>query len=316
MVTTGATPASDQGSSEGKPVKDRARQYNIATFLLAPPTAGTFILMRTSEGTFQASMYVAAAVFGLAVSAVTFFKSRNESAVKEDLRRQQEKAQVQVSDVEFRAKTQMNGTLLGVADRLRAVAATTALKKPDISGFRSDAVQAAGLLLSNEAPRVAYFVVSNPTAANGREMTRDATFGPLRLDEFTSTFIENDETDSNVWELLKADDADYQPDIKLHTPKGFDTNRQRAYRSYVSVAVRVEGIEFGMLTANTREVDGFSPVDIAMLRVVARLLAAGEAAAMTSKDLNAARASNNTVETPTSISMIELKEADDDDDNE
>lgn len=258
-------------------------------------------------------MYWVAGALGAATAAVALFKAYNEHAVKGELQKQQKKAEDQVADVEFRAKTQMNGALLGVADRLRAVAATTASGKPDISGFRNDAVHAAGAMLSNEAPRVAYFVVSNPIAVEGREMKREATFAPRRLDEFTSTFIEGDERDSNVWRLLKTDAADYQPDIQADAPEGFDANRHRAYRSYVSVAVRVDGIEFGMLTANTLEVDGFSPVDIAMLCVVARLLAAGEAAAMTSRDLNTARMSKNTVGTPTSTSMIEPKEADDDD---
>lgn len=294
-------------------MKDRATLCNLLTFVLAVLLAGTVILTRTTEGTFQTYMYWTVAVLGAAAAGVTFWKGVNESAIKRQLQEQQKKALELVADVEFRAKTQMNGALLGVADRLRAVAATTASGKPDISGFRNDAVHAAGAMLSNEAPRVAYFVVSNPIAVEGREMKREATFAPLRLDEFTSTFIEGEDRDSNVWRLLKTDAADYQPDIQAHTPEGFDANRHRAYRSYVSVAVRVDGIEFGMLTANTLEVDGFSPVDIAMLCVVARLLAAGEAAAMTSRDLNTARMSKNTVGTSTSTSMIEPKEADDDD---
>jgi hypothetical protein len=50
------------------------------------------------------------------------------------------------------------------------------------------------------------------------------------------------------------------------------------------VAVRADDLAFGMLTANTVEREGFTDSDIASVKVLARLLAAAEAIAMSPPD--------------------------------
>lgn len=277
----------DQDIAE--PVKDRAIVFNTLVFVFGVGAAVAAWFTRTTEGTALTVANVSATVLAVATVVTVFLKSINEHRVKKSLRAQESTVRQQLDETEFRTKAVVTGAFLGASDRLRELSVATSGK--DLTGFLQDVVTVTCKLLTNEKPRVGYFKVTDP-AAETRSMKRVATWGPDRLDEFTTEFDEGSGQDTNVWRLLSSDNHTYEPDISLHTPEGSDF-AGRAYKSYVSIPVRAGGIEMGMLTANTLEIDGFSDVDIAMMQVLARLIAAGEATCMSSQKVKAVRTASD-----------------------
>ncbi|AYJ49012.1 GAF domain-containing protein [Rhodococcus sp. P1Y] len=268
-----------------KPVKDRAFLFNTLALVFGIGTAGATLLSRTTEGSALVAVNIAATVLAVLTAVTVFLKSRNEHKVKESLKASEKTVRRQLDETEFRTKAEVNGAFLGASDRLREL--SVAKSDKDLTGFLQDVVTATCTLLTNDKPRVGYFQVRD-LAAPTRTMKRVASWGPDRLDEFTTDFDEASGTDTNVWRLLTSDNVTYERDIAVHIPDGSNFDG-RVYKSYVSIAVRAGGIEMGMLTANTLEVDGFSDVDVAMMRVLARLIAAGEATCMSPQKVNAAR---------------------------
>jgi transcriptional regulator with GAF, ATPase, and Fis domain len=109
-----------------------------------------------------------------------------------------------------------------------------------------------------------------------------------REDSFTSEFVEGQGGDQGVWNLIDRGDVESSNDTDTRIPESWDVSRRRQYRSFVSVAVRADRIAFGMLTANTLEIDGFTDSDVASIKVLAHLLAAAEATAMSAARINRA----------------------------
>jgi transcriptional regulator with GAF, ATPase, and Fis domain len=172
--------------------------------------------------------------------------------------------------------------MLGTADKLRRLAVLDQTSKDaEICGFRTSIVSKVCDLVQSEAPRAAYFRVQDLEAQSRVMRSGPYADSRNREDSFTSEFVEGQGGDQGVWNLIDRGDVEWSNDMSSTVPDSWDATRNRQYRSFVSVAVRADGIAFGMLTANTLEVDGFSDSDVASIKVLAHLLAAAEATTMT-----------------------------------
>lgn len=270
----------DADTAAIKEVKDHSHRFNVAIVVLGVLVAAATFSVGTSTGTLN--LWSRGALFGLAATTaiVGFFKWRNESRYKQYKDKIQESLETALEAVGLRTALLINGAMLGTVDKLRELASQDAAGRVlSISGIRQSVVSKVCDLVKSDRPRAAYFRVQDLGALE-RVMTRDCSDSLSRTDEFTSTFIEGESKDSNVWMLIDRGDSDFSANIADTTPVGFDAERRREYASYVSVAVRAGGIPFGMLTANTIETDGFTESDIDAVRVLARLLATAELMAL------------------------------------
>lgn len=263
-----------------KEVKDHAHGFNLAIVVLGALVAGATFSVGITSGTVNFWSRIAVLSLTLITLVVGFLKWRNETRYKQYQAGIQESLETALTAVGLRTSLLINGAMLGTADKLRELAIQDGTGRAlSISGIRQSVVSKVCDLVKSDRPRAAYFRVQD-LAAPQRTMTRDCYDSLSRTDEFTSTFVEADAKDSNVWSLIDSGDSDFRANIAETTPEGFDQDRPREYASYVSVAVRAGGIPFGMLTANTIETDGFTDSDVDAVRVLARLLAAAEVIAL------------------------------------
>jgi len=264
-------------------VKDHAVAYNLVLLVLGVLTAAAaFAINLVPPGNWLVVTRALAGGLAVSTAAVGYFKFRNERAFK----RQQEGERIAL-DQALKAESRrtsllINGAMLGTADKLRRLAVLDqASKDAEISGFRTSIVSKVCDLVQSEAPRAAYFRVQDLEVQSRVMRSGPYADSRNREDSFTSEFVEGQGGDQGVWNLIDRGDIEWSNDTSATVPDSWDAARNRQYRSFVSVAVRADGIAFGMLTANTLEVDGFSDSDVASIKVLAHLLAAAEATTMT-----------------------------------
>lgn len=264
-------------------VKDRSKALGILLLITGViAVAATFV---ASQGVGNAAVVLAAriavAVFGIASLVLGFVRSSNEKRVRGDLDQQLIAERVRIL-------TLTNGAFQGSARGLQEFAAMDLNDRhTQISGLRQSIVEKACDLVRNDRPRAAYFRVDSPTSWGCRKMVANYRTARGRTDDFTSEFVEGDGKDQNVWRLIDAgDNAEVVSRLPHDAPEDFDLGRERAYKSYVSVPVRVWGVALGMLTINSLEENGFTDEDTASVVVLARLLAAAEAINMSTNELN------------------------------
>ncbi|WP_454790808.1 hypothetical protein [Mycolicibacterium lutetiense] len=271
------------GVKQAKAVKDQAVAFNLALTALALLTAAaTFAASLVPAGSWLVGIRILAGCLAVATAVVGFFKFRNERAFK----RQQEDERVSLAQAlkaeSRRTSLLINGAMLGTADKLRRLCVLDqASKDLEISGFRTSIVSKVCDLVQSEAPRAAYFRVQDLSVRPRVMQSGPYSDSRNREDSFTSEFVEGWGGDQGVWDLIDDGDVELSNDTGTTVPDSWDVARNRRYRSFVSVAVRAEGVAFGMLTANTIEADGFSNSDVASIKVLAHLLAAAEATTMT-----------------------------------
>ncbi|MCV7434232.1 hypothetical protein [Mycolicibacterium bacteremicum] len=265
-----------------KTVKDRAFQYNLALTVLAVLTAVVALFTNLTSGGWEFGLRIATVALAVATAVTGLFKFGNERAYKTQQEGEKATLEQALRAESRRTSLLINGAMLGTADKLRRFAALDAAGRDrEISGFRSAIVSKVCDLMQSDAPRAAYFRVQRH-ADGSRVMTCGSYMDSInREDSFTSQFVEGVGTDQGVWALVDSGDVESSNDIDVDVPPTWDTGRGRIYKSFVSVAVRADTVAFGMLTANTLEKDGFTPSDIASIKILAHLLAAAEATART-----------------------------------
>lgn len=277
--------------TESKQIKDHAVLYTAAVSVLAVLTALTTFSISVTAGTVQNVARVAALVLGVLTAFVGFLKFRNERAFKH----QQEQEKTSLTEaLQAEARRTMllvNGAMLGTAEQLRELAVADQPTKDElISGLRTSIVCKVCDLVQSYAPRAGYFRVEDLTATRRVMRTGTYTHSRNREDSFTTEFAEGPgQPDLAVWQLIDSGDVFTSNDTKSSVPDTWDTNANRQYRSFVSVAVRADGLAFGMLTANTMETDGFTDSDIGMMKVLAPLLATAEATVLSTGKINKIR---------------------------
>ena len=271
------------GVDQTKAVEDRAVAFNVALTTLGVLTAAAaFAMSLVPPGGWLLGMRVLAVCLAVGTAVVGFFKFRNERAFK----RQQEDERLSL-DQALKAESRrtallINGAMLGTADKLRRLSMLDQpTKDAEISGFRTSIVSKVCDLVQSEAPRAAYFRVQDLSAQSRVMQSGPYSDSRNREDSFTSEFLEGRGGDQGVWDLIDTGDVELSNDTDTAVPASWDVTKDREYKSFVSVAVRAEGVGFGMLTANTLEADGFSNSDVASIKVLAHLLAAAEATTMT-----------------------------------
>lgn len=185
----------------------------------------------------------------------------------------------------------VNGAMLGTAEKLRELAVVDQPAKDELIGsLRTSIVCKVCDLVQSSAPRAGFFRVEDLTAVSRVMRTGTYTHSRNREDSFTTEFAEGDGLpDQAVWDLIDSGDMLHSNDTSISVPDTWNTEAERRYRSFVSVAVRADGLAFGMLTANTMESDGFTESDMAMMQVLAHLLAAAEATALSTTKIKRIR---------------------------
>jgi transcriptional regulator with GAF, ATPase, and Fis domain len=265
-----------------KVVKDHAAVYSIVVGACTVAAACAAFAVVYVEGGWAVAFRIATVVLAAIGAGATLLKFFNERAYK----RQQDGEKSTLED-QLRAQSRqtsllLNGAFLGTADKLRDLSAMSQeAKDKEISAVRQSIVSKVCDLVQSDGPRAAYFRVQD--LQSRPRVMRSGTYmhSINREDTFTSEFLEDASTDAAVWNLIDHGDYFSSNNIDESVPETWDASRQRKYRSFVSAAVRADGYAFGMLTANTLETEGFSETDIASVRVLARMLAAAEATALT-----------------------------------
>lgn len=245
--------------------------------------------------------------FAVVAAVLAILKSVHESRLRSWVEDRRTTLADELRAERIRIKTITNGALLGTARHLLDLAASPLKdRQAEISGFRRTIVAKACELVQSEQPRAAYFRVADHKATR-REMRLEAQEARGRTDEFTSVFVEGSGKDENVWHLIDySDDGNVVADVVTDAPAELDRDRDRVYKSYVSLPVRAGRVAFGMLTANSLETDGFTDEDAAVLRILARQLATAEVVAMSTQELNALRSASEMRRTSASQSDISI----------
>jgi hypothetical protein len=271
------------GEEQTEAVKDRAVAFNRALTTLAVLTAAaTYAISLIPSGNWLVGMRGLAAILAVATASVGYLKFRNERAFKNQQEGERTSLEVALKAESRRTALLINGAMLGTAAKLRRLSALEQVKKDaEISGFRTSIVSKVCDLVQSEAPRAAYFRVQDLEAQSRVMRSESYSDSRNREELFTSEFVEGQGGDQGVWNLIDRGEVESSNDTDTTVPAYWDGTRNRQYKSFVSVAVRAEGIAFGMLTANTIEADGFSNSDVAFIKVLAHLLAAAEATTMT-----------------------------------
>jgi hypothetical protein len=263
-------------------VKDKAVAFNIALAALAVLTAAaTFAISLIPPGNWLVGIRILAGCLAVATAVVGFFKFRNERAFK----RQQEEERVTL-DQALKAESRrtsllINGAMLGTADKLRRLSVLDqASKDVEISGFRTSVVSKVCDLVQSEAPRAAYFRVQDLGAQSRVMQSGTYSDSRNREDSFTSEFVEGQGGDQGVWAVIDRGEIELSNDTDIAIPDSWDATRNRQYRSFVSVAFA----RMASLSGCSRPIRLSRRVfrlGLASIRVLAHLLAAAEATAMT-----------------------------------
>jgi hypothetical protein len=262
-------------------VKDRTVRYTVMMTLLALLAASVGLVSGVTHGVWKTAAPYAAYLLAAMTAVLGFYKFANERAYKAQQEGEKLTLEQALKAESRRTSLLINGAMLGTAEKLRRLAA---LRGPstlgEIGAFRASIVSKVCDLVRSDAPRAAYFRVEDPYV-RPRVMRCGSYIDSInREDMFTSEFREGVGADQGVWELVDDGDAAFSNDTDTKIPAGWDATKHRRYKSFVSVAVRADAVAFGMLTANTVERDGFTDSDIASMKVLARLLAAAEAIAL------------------------------------
>ncbi|PPH05950.1 hypothetical protein C5C71_16350 [Rathayibacter sp. AY1C1] len=69
-------------------------------------------------------------------------------------------------------------------------------------------------------------------------------------------------------------------DLATTKQPGIDLDRERIYKTFITVAVRTDQVPFGVLSANATSVGDLTELDLRMIEVLAHLLATAEALAL------------------------------------
>lgn len=266
-------------------VRDHAVRYTVALTMVAILAAVVGLVASLSAGGWNTATAYAACVLAVAAAVLGYFKFANERAYKTQKEGERLTLEQALKAESRRTSLLINGAMLGTAEKLRRISASRGSSaQTEISAFRASIVSKVCDLVRSEAPRAAYFRVEDPQA-RPRVMRCGAYMDSRNRDDlFTSEFREGHGADQGVWTLIDHGDAAWSNDTDTTVPAGWDTRKNRRYKSFVSAAVRADGTAFGMLTANTLERDGFTHSDIASMKVLARLLAAAEVIALSPDD--------------------------------
>jgi transcriptional regulator with GAF, ATPase, and Fis domain len=183
----------------------------------------------------------------------------------------------------IRILTTSNGSLLSLVRDIEDMClASQADKDKTLGKVRQSAVDKIRDMVSDPSPRAAYFAIDDTTQGTVI-MKSVARAGSGRIDEFSSMFALDSDTDTNVWKLIRHEGSVQQAsDLPHDAPEGFDLSAKRKYKSFVSVAVNPGSLPYGMLTVNSLEPNAFDSLDIAGLKIIARLLGIAETIAKTS----------------------------------
>lgn len=300
-----------------KVVVDHAHRYNYALSVLTGVTAVAAVLASITDGWMLWTARLAFAGFGVVAAVVGVYKVRNERRYKDQEAEAKESLDEALKAEERRVILLLNGALLDTALKLKDLPMRQD-KDVALGGFRTSVVNKVCELVRSNGPRAAYFKVED-IDATPRTMTapRSDMASRNREDTFSAVFVEGEDTNQGVWELIDRGDTVFSNDITVDYPPGWDSSRSRTYRSFASVPVRVGEVGLGMLTANTLEKDGFGPSDLAIMKVLANLLAVAELVALSSQKQNALKSKKSpAARQPASsdqIVMLNSEEGEEDD---
>lgn len=175
-----------------------------------------------------------------------------------------------------RSLATVNGALQVSAELVQDLAAIDPGKRPEAAGEARDALISNALdLIKCDSPRVCYFRLDEGVTPRRMHPTLTKVRG--RTDLPTSVFTEGENVDQGVWALIDSGDADFVHDIDVDGPSDFDRRAERIYKTYISVGVRAGSRPFGMLTVNALKPGELADVDVASMRLIARLLGTVEA---------------------------------------
>lgn len=75
-----------------------------------------------------------------------------------------------------------------------------------------------------------------------------------------------------VWAAAEADQPRFVVDVRTEPPPGWDRDRHRAYRTFITVPVRSGDLLVGLLTVNAVEPGDLTENDVSIMQIIAGLL--------------------------------------------
>lgn len=97
------------------------------------------------------------------------------------------------------------------------------------------------------------------------------SFSLGRGDQPVSRFVRDEGEGEAVWKAAEDDDVIFYPDIREDAPEGMDLERDRAYCTFITAPIRVNGKVSGLLTINAPRPGDLSDDDAIMMRFLAGL---------------------------------------------
>ena len=152
-------------------------------------------------------------------------------------------------------------------------------RREELSNFIKTATNVAAGIVPSKGTRASVFEVVHPASPKNHAvpyMRNKKGSETGRGDLPQSVFYKDRGEGAKVWDNMLGAGYTFCADTrsKKNIPQGWDPNRKRRYRSFISVSIESSNRLYGMLTINTPEVNKLKEEDINSMQVVAGLIAA------------------------------------------
>lgn len=168
---------------------------------------------------------------------------------------------------------EVNHILAPLAGSLARITAATGkpVRRQAVSAFLADATAACVGLTPAERCRATFYSIEGEQSS--RIFVPWATTG--RSDPPFSRFREDDDGEgAEVWRVATSGQYAFVKDTRSERIPHFDRQRERRYRTFITVPVLLDEKVVGLLTLNAPEPDDLTRDDVETMRLVANLAAA------------------------------------------
>ena len=251
------------------------------TFLLALFS----LLAALAEGLWAVLWQIEGFLAAIALAATSLSKSWAEDRALRSAQSAQADIADQLDAERSRILVTTNGALQRSGRVLELMAGMSQAERAlKLAEAQKEIVSNACDLVKCDKPRASYFRVV--PGSNPRQMSHVVSDSRERTDESSSLFTEGGDDDQDVWEILNTGGDRFVPDSIKNPPMGFDKEKPRAYATYITVAVTAGIVPMGILTINAPTPGELADVDVASMRVLARLMGAVEALGVGTTKMN------------------------------
>lgn len=127
----------------------------------------------------------------------------------------------------------------------------------------------------------------------------------IRTDAPTTSFVEGEVLNNEVWDLVDQGKGVYFPSLRKERPASWPQGRRvklPVYKTFISVGVMAGSVGFGLITINALRARQLTSEDFRMVTLLAQMLAMAEALCLGTQGLNRLRASQ-----PRTVAVVSIE---------